>query len=169
MKNIIKYGFRFLVLAGLQIFVLNGMNFLGYATPFIYIYFLIKLPVGTPKNLIIFLGFALGLVIDIFCNTPGINAGAAVLIAFLRPYLIRAFVTLDVSENREPSGYLFGPGSFLRYSAVMILIHHIFLLLLDSFSLFSWEVLLLRIAACSVFTFVLIWASEGLTGKGRRR
>ena len=169
MRDTIKHGLRFLILAVLQIFVLNGMNFLGYATPFVYIYFLIKLPVNLSKNLVILLGFALGIIIDVFCNTPGINAGAAVLIGFLRPYLIHAFVTLEVSENRDPSGRLFGMMPFLRYTAVMILIHHIFLLLLESFSLFKWDVLLLRIACCSVFTFVLIWVSEGLTKNDRKR
>jgi rod shape-determining protein MreD len=168
-NNVIKYGLMFIGLAILQIFVLNGMNFLGYATPFIYIYFLIKLPVDTPKNLIIILGFALGFIIDIFCNTPGVNAGASVLIAFLRPYLIRALVTLDVAENREPSLYLFGLQPFLRYTGIMILIHHTTLLLLESFSLFNIEVVLLRILACSIFTFVLVWAIEGLTGNNRKR
>ena len=168
MTNIIKYGLKFLGLAILQIFVLNGMNFLGYATPFFYIYFLIKLPVDTPRNLVIFLGFALGLIIDIFCNTPGINAGSGVLIGFLRPYLIRAFVTLEVGESREPSVRLFRTGPFLRYAGLMILIHHVFLLLLESFSLLNWKVLLLRIACCSVFTFILIWASEGLARNGRK-
>ncbi|MCL1943665.1 MAG: rod shape-determining protein MreD [Candidatus Azobacteroides sp.] len=168
-NNLLKYGLLFIGLTILQIFVLNGINFLRYATPFIYIYFLIKLPVGISRNLLLFLGFVLGFVIDVFCNTPGINAGASVLAAFLRPYLIKSLATLDVAENREPSLYLFGLQPFLRYIAVMILIHHAALLLLESFSLFNWQILLLRIPACSLFTFVLIWAAEGLTGNQRKR
>ncbi len=168
-NNILKYGLIFLGLVVLQIFVLNGMNFLGYATPFIYIYFIIKLPVDISKNALIILSFALGFVIDIFCNTPGVNAGASLLIGFLRPYLIRALVTLDPAENREPSSYLFGISPFLRYVAIMVLIHHTTLLALESFSLFNFATLLLRIILCSVFTFILIWIIEGLTGNGKKR
>lgn len=169
MNALIKYGFLFLILLIVQVFILNGMNFLGYATPFIYIYFILKLPVDTNKNLLIFTSFLLGLAVDIFCNTQGVNAAASVLVGFLRPYLIHGLTTLDISENREPSIALFGLAPFLRYTGIMIFLHHVVLLSLESFSLFNPLVLLFRIAVCSIFTFVLVWGLEYLGNNNRRR
>ncbi|MCD7972787.1 MAG: rod shape-determining protein MreD [Candidatus Azobacteroides sp.] len=169
MSTILRYSLFFLVVVIIQIFILNGMNFLGYATPFIYIYFIIKLPVDINKNILLILSFLLGFIIDIFCNTPGINAAATVFAGFLRPYLIPALVTLDTAENRNPSIQLFGLQPFLRYIGVLIFIHHALLLTFESFSLFDPLVVLLRIVACSLFTFVLIWAMEGLTVNHHKR
>jgi len=168
-NNLIKYSILFVVLVIIQIFILNGMNFLGYATPFIYIYFIIKLPVDINKNLLLFFSFLMGLIIDIFCNTPGVNAAASVLAGFLRPYLINALITLDAAENREPSISLFGIQPYLRYIGILIFIHHTLLLGLESFSLFDPLVLILRIVACSLFTFILVWAIEGLIGNSRKK
>ena len=145
MNVIGRYGVIFVILLMLQIFILNGMSFLGYATPFVYVYFLLKLPSDTNRNLLILLAFLMGMGIDIFSNTPGVNAAASVFVAFLRPYLINAFVTLDVAENREPSINLFGFQPFLRFSGVFIFIHHTLLLLLESFSLFNLLEVLLRL------------------------
>lgn len=170
MNVLLKYSLLFFILLIVQVFILNGLNFLGYATPFIYIYFILKLPVGTNKNLVILLSFLLGLGIDIFCNTPGIIAAPSVLIAFLRPFLIKALTTLDVGENREPSISLFGLGPFLRYVGILIVIHHSFLLSLEYFSLSLFNsMLLIRIVSCSVLTFVLIWVIEAITGHSHQK
>ena len=169
MNNIVKYGLMFLVLLIFQIFIFNGMTFLNYATPFVYIYFILKLPISIGKNQLLILSFLLGLIIDIFSNTPGLNASTSVFIGFLRPYLINALVTLDVAENREPSMRLFDPLPFLRYIGISILIHHALLLTLESFSLFNFSILALRIIVCSVFTFILFGAIESLTGNSHKK
>ena len=169
MNALVKYGLLFIILLAVQIFILNGMIFFTYATPFIYIYFIVKLPVDTNKNIVICTSFLLGLSIDIFCNTPGVNASACVLIGFLRPFLINGLTALDTSENREPSIPLFGLAPFLRYIGISIFVHHAVLLSLESFSLFNPLMLLFRIAACSVFTFILVWILEKLSSNNQRR
>ncbi len=46
-NNILRGTFYFVVFALIQIFVLNNIHFLRIATPFLYLYFILKLPVGT--------------------------------------------------------------------------------------------------------------------------
>ena len=168
MNALLKYGLLFIILIAVQVFILNGLNFLGYATPFIYIYFIIKLPVDTNKNLVICTSFLLGLLIDIFCNTLGVNVSACVLVGFLRPFLINSLTALDISENREPSISLFGLSSFLRYIGILIFVHHAVLLCLESFSLFNPLILSVRIAVCGTFTFILVWGLEKLGNNNQR-
>jgi rod shape-determining protein MreD len=62
----------FLLLIILQVLLLNRINVFGIATPVLYIYFLLKLSIGRNQFYVIISGFLLGLIIDIFLNTPGV-------------------------------------------------------------------------------------------------
>lgn len=69
----------FVFLFLLQVLVFNHVHIFGYATPMPYIYFLLILPSDTPRWLYVLLGFVLGLLIDLFTNTPGMAAGSMTL------------------------------------------------------------------------------------------
>ena len=59
----------FAALIVLQVLIFNQISIFGFATPFLYIYFLLKLPVGRNLFYVIIAGFLLGFTIDIFLNT----------------------------------------------------------------------------------------------------
>ena len=71
----------FLALALLQVLVLNRMHVAGYATPFFFIYFILKFNSRVGRNVLMLWAFALGLTVDVFGNTPGMNAAAATCLA----------------------------------------------------------------------------------------
>ena len=87
-SNILRGLVYFVVFVLLQILVLNHIHFLRIATPFLYLYFIVKLPVGLAPTKVIFLSFLTGLVIDMFGNTTGMHAAACTLVGFLRASLI---------------------------------------------------------------------------------
>lgn len=154
----------FIILVLLQVLVFNRISLFNYAVPFAYIYFIIKLPIGCNRNLTTFLGFLLGFVIDVFCNTPGINAAATTLIGFVcRPVQNLFFMTDDYNEQ-TPSFNLLG-AAFIKFMIFMTLIHHIVLISIESFSYFNLELILLRILLSSTLTCILIFAFEGLSLK----
>ncbi len=62
-NNILRGTFYFVVFALIQIFVLNNIHFLRIATPFLYLYFILKLPVGTSRSLVVFFSFLWDLLI----------------------------------------------------------------------------------------------------------
>ncbi|MBT6835150.1 MAG: rod shape-determining protein MreD, partial [Bacteroidetes bacterium] len=92
-RKIIIYIVHFLFLVVLQVFVLNNIHLFEIVHPYIYIYFILLLPVSIPKTSLIILAFLLGLVIDVFSNTYGIHAAASTLVGFLRPLLVGQFVS----------------------------------------------------------------------------
>ena len=49
------------------------------------------MPVGTSRDLVVLFSFLIGLVIDMFSNTPGMHAAACTLAGFIREPLIRFF------------------------------------------------------------------------------
>ena len=105
----------FLGLAMLQVLVLNQMHIGGYATPFLYIYFILKFNTRIGRNALMLWAFALGLLIDMFSNTPGMNAASATLLAFSRTSILRLVTLRDMDEGFRPSLRSMGVSSFLRY------------------------------------------------------
>ena len=125
----------FVGLVLVQALILNNICLFGLATPFIYVYYLLVLDRDIDHNVLMLVAFLLGLSVDIFSNTPGVNAGASVLVAFLRPTLLRLFSPRDEYENFEPGIYTLGFGAFVRYSIAVALLHHTALFLFEVFSL----------------------------------
>ena len=62
-----------IVLILAQVLVFNHICLFGYAVAFVFIYTLIKLPISMSKEWQFTIAFLLGLVIDIFSDTLGMN------------------------------------------------------------------------------------------------
>ncbi len=151
----------FVALALLQVLVLNNMHIAGYATPFLYIYLIIKMSSGVSRNELMLWGFSLGLTVDIFSNTPGMNAAAATFVAFLRPSVLRLFSPRDSSDEIVPAIKTLGVSSFIKYVVTCVLFHHTALLLIESFSFLDINTLLIEIGLSTLLTVLCIMAIEG--------
>ena len=145
----------FIGLVLLQVLILNNVHIAGYATPFLYIYFILKFNSGTSRNELMLWAFFFGLTIDVFSDTPGMNAAATVLLAFLRPSLLRLFTLV-------PSFKSMGITPFLKYTTASVFIHSLALLSIEFFSFSGIWLLLLRVALCTVLTVTCIVAVEGI-------
>ena len=156
----------FIGLVLLQVLILNNVHIAGYATPFLYIYLILKFESDTPRNALMLWAFFLGLAVDVFSDTPGMNAAATVLLAFLRPTFLRLFVPRDTLDTLVPAIRTMGILPFLKYLVVSVLIHHGLLLTLEFFSCAHIGTLLLRIAASTLLTVTCIMAVEGIRKKG---
>ncbi len=152
----------FLGLALLQVLVLNHIHVGGYATPFLYVYFILKLDSGVSRNGLMLWAFCLGLFIDIFSSTPGMNAAATVWLAFLRPSLFRLFTSRDIQDTIKPSMATIGVGAFVKYVIAGVLIHHTALMIIEAFSFFDFPIMLLKILTSSLFTVLCILCIDGI-------
>jgi len=152
----------FAALALIQVLVLNNIHIAGYATPFIYIYLILKMSSGTSRNELMLWGFFLGLVVDIFSDTPGMNAASATFIAFFRPYFLRLFTQRDSTDEFIPAIKTIGAFSFVKYVIMCVLFHHAALLMIESFSLFDLNTLLIKIGTSTLLTVLCIMGIEGL-------
>lgn len=150
----------FIGLVLLQALILNNVQVGGYATPFLYIYLLLKFESDVSRNILMLWAFALGLAIDIFSDTLGMNTAAAVLLAFVRPKLLQLFVQRDDTESIVPSVKSMGVAPFIKYVAVAVLLHHAALLSIEQFSTAHLEILLLRVVASSILTVACVTAID---------
>ena len=150
----------FVGLVLIQALLLNNMCLFGLATPFIYVYFLLVIDKDVDCNALMLIAFLLGLSVDIFSNTPGVNAGASVFIAFMRPGLLRLFSPREEYENFEPGIYTLGIWAFIRYAFVTILLHHTALYLLEAFAFANIGYLLMRSLCSALLTVLLVISIE---------
>ncbi len=150
--------FVFLVL--LQVLVLNNVHINHYATPLFYIYFILKIDSNIGRKNLMLWAFALGFCIDMFSNTPGMNAAASVLLAFCRPLLLRSHILRGSPEVFEPGVRAMGFSHFLRYALTGTLIHVGALDMLDAFSFVHIRILLFSIVSDVLMTLFCIVCVE---------
>lgn len=155
----------FVGLVLLQVLVLNNVHIAGYATPFLSLYLILKFESDASRNVLMLWAFFLGLAIDVFSDTPGMNAAALVLLAFLRPFFLRLFVPRDTVDALVPSVRAMGVYPFLKYLVTCVLTHHALLLSIEYFSFAHWEMLLLRIVSGTLLTVACLMAIEGMGKK----
>ncbi|MBC7923117.1 MAG: Rod shape-determining protein MreD, partial [Ferruginibacter sp.] len=133
MGTIIGQLFSFLLYAAAQVFFVRNLELWHYAFCYVYVAFLLLLPFETDSVLLLVLGFAAGLVMDVFYDTLGIHAAACVLMTFLRPGVIRLITPRsDLDEGTQLSLKSMGPPWVLSYAVVLVFIHHAFLFFLEA-------------------------------------
>ncbi len=147
-------------LVALQVLVMNHIHLLGYATPHIYVVFLLYFPMNASKVELLFWAFGMGLVIDIFTNTPGIASSAMTLAAMIRPMLLQTMAPKDVAENLTPTYYSMERWTHIRLIFFLVLIHHILYYALESFSFFDLKDLAISCASSIVLSLLIISALE---------
>ena len=162
-NTLINIG-RFVALIFLQVFLLNNINLAGYINPYIYILFILLYPLDGNKSLLIFLSFLLGLSIDIFEDSGGVQAAACVFIAYIRPLVLKYSFGVSYEYNSVKL-HKAAPTERFTYIASMVFLHHIVMFALEIFN-FKHILLLLKSTLFSgIFTLILIYGSLILFNK----
>lgn len=153
---IIKNFFRFLIVFLLQAFVLMSLTIsypvLDNINIIIYPVVIMMLPLRTPNALILLIAFVLGILLDLFYNSPGVHASATVLIAFMRPYVLswlepRGGYTVESSPTMRE----YGSSWFILYASILLFIHLFFLFSVQAFTF----VYILEIFLKTVMSFIV--------------
>jgi hypothetical protein len=138
--------------------------------PLLYILFIFLLPFKTPNWLLFFLSFALGLTVDVFSDTLGLNAAACTIMAFLRIFYITITVQSDSPDTQiTPNLNTMGFRWFFFYCLVITFLHHFFLFFFEVFDLTALFNILVRATLSTIFTLFLIFAAEFLMSRKKIR
>lgn len=157
----------FLLLILLQVMLLNRISLFGMATPVLYGYFLLKLPMGRNPFYVIITAFLMGMIIDIFLNTPGMNAAATTLVATFRKPMMDLFFEKEEHDAFIPGIYT-AAGPFVRFTILLVSLHLTLLFFIESFTLFNLTSTLLRIVSSSLISILLIVAIDSLMYKRKQ-
>ena len=143
-----------------QAVVLGRIHLFHYATPLLYVYFVLGFERNYPKWALLLWSFAMGLVIDIFTNTPGLASASLALVAAVQPYYLELFVPRDSAENLKPTIQTLGPSKYSTYVIPLTLLYCVVFYSLEFFNFFNWLQWLFCVVGSTVITLVFIYTFE---------
>lgn len=145
------------LLVALQIFVLNRITLFGKYTPVLYPVFVMFYPFFRNKFQFLALSFLLGLGIDAFLYTWGINAFATTTIAYFRTLIFRT--STDTSTDFFSFQSLQW-SQYLLFILSSIFLHQLLVQYIEFFKLSRFFEIFLNVMATSAisFTFILMYA-----------
>jgi hypothetical protein len=163
MSDLLRNIVRFLLLFGLQIYVLDNIPPLHrFITPIIYFVFIIWLPFSVSRFWLLVIGFITGLSLDYFTMSPGLHAAACVLIAYIRPFMVNLLIPKNTSEfnYREPSARAMGWAPYTVYIFVLTILHNSYLLFLEWLQFGSFIDFIIKIISTTGISMLLIFTAE---------
>tara|TARA_B100000780_G_scaffold85330_1_gene58510 strand:+ start:10168 stop:10689 length:522 start_codon:yes stop_codon:yes gene_type:complete len=159
---------RFLFFALLQGLIFNNFDFFDIYDPYVCLVFIITFPTKVNKITFMMISFVFGFTLDLYSNSLGINTAACLSIAFLRSYILN-FV---FGSFYDPHGIKLIKNYVLEstfsqkflYITAIILIHHLILFSLETFSfkfisLILFKTLitsLISLIFCTTFIYIMI-------------
>ncbi|WP_344712261.1 MULTISPECIES: hypothetical protein [Winogradskyella] len=100
------------------------------------------------------MSFLLGMFVDMFSDSGGVHAAAAVSLAYVRPILLKsAFGMLYEHQSIKFSNT--DMGSLISYISLGTLIHHLILFSLEIFNISNILLILQKTLFSSIFTIIL--------------
>ncbi|HEY4654586.1 MAG TPA: Rod shape-determining protein MreD [Cyclobacteriaceae bacterium] len=165
----IGHLFSFFLYLALQVLVMKNVVLFHTAFCFIYVAYLLTLPVDVNPLLLMGLGFVMGFTIDIFYDSLGMHAFACVFIMYVRSYWLKLVTPQGgYDSNAVPVMAMNGVQWFLIYIVPLVFLHHILLFFVEAggFGLFWFTVW--KAVASTLLTTVLIVIFQFLFGERRR-
>jgi hypothetical protein len=165
LPSVIGFG----VYALLQILLFQELVLFRYAFCFVYVAYILLLPMETNSLTLMTLAFLMGVTVDVFYNSLGMHASALVVVAYLRNYWLGAITPqggYDVGS--APTLTANGLQWFMVYAIPMVFVHHAILFFTEAggFSMFWFT--MLKVMASTVFTSGMITLFQYFVGGSRR-
>lgn len=169
-KQALKLILYAVILVLCQVIVFNHVCLFHVAVPFVFIYVIMRLPLTLSVNWVLTVSFLLGLIVDVFSDTQGMNALACTFIGMLRkPVLGLYFPREDELTDPELTMRTLGAAVYIKYVLTLSLIYCAIIFVIESFALFDVVQMILRISSSTLLTAMLIIGVDTLTLKRREK
>ena len=154
---VIKNTVLFISLVLIQVLILNNINLYDYLNPYVYIVFVIFYPLRKDKGSFLFLSFLLGLTIDFFSNSGGINAAATLFIAYIRLPLLSKILNKTDFDYQSFNIRSISFGKSFAFILILTFVHHLILFGLEYFSFSNFGTILSKTVLSTLFTTATIF------------
>lgn len=153
---------RLLLILVLQVLLFNHMHIAIWGFPMVYILFLINLSPRLPKWAELFIGSAIGIIMDIWYSSLGIHMAACVTIAFVRPLLLANMVQ-DIERIKDNvKGITIGTLEYAKIVVILTIIHHFIAFALEAWNWSQWWIVLLQTLISSAMTITILLGYDRL-------
>lgn len=162
-KDILKFSVLFLVMLFLQVLICNHIAIFNVAVPIIFIYFIIRLPMSMGEGWLFTLSFFMGLIVDIFADTPGVNALSCTLLAALKKPIYYAYVPKDdKTKDLIPSITSLGVATYCKFLVTLIGIYCVLVFSIEYFNFADVKEVVILSASSCLLTFITLLAIDCL-------
>ncbi|MEJ2003701.1 MAG: Rod shape-determining protein MreD [Cyclobacteriaceae bacterium] len=168
-RSIVFQVVSFFIYVLVQVLFLRNVVLFDKAFCFIYVGFLLFLPLETNRSLLMLLGFVTGFAVDIFYDSLGIHAAACVFIMFIRNIWINMITPQGGYDvGMVPSIRSNGWQWFFMYITPLIILHHAVLFFTEAsgFSLFGFT--MMKVLMSSLFTIIALMITQILFYSAKR-
>lgn len=139
-----------------QVLILKNLVLFGVGFCFLYLLFILLLPVQIKTIPTLLISFFLGLGVDLFYDTLGIHTASIVAVGFIRYRWLQVLVpTGGYDDDLQPSLLNMGFGWFLSYSLPLIIIHHSLFFYIESLGTDLFMSSVQKIIASAIFVFIM--------------
>lgn len=152
-RNIFTDAMMIATLVALQIFLFNRIDIAGKFTPVIYPIFVLFYPFYRNQYVFLFSSFFIGITIDAFLGTWGINAFATTLIAYFRTLIFKT--STEVSSDIFSFQNLMW-SQFLFYIFSSIFVHQLLVQSIEFFKLSRFFEVFFNIIIGSLISIVFV-------------
>ena len=156
------YFFLIALFALIQALLLNNILLFGVVMPLLYVYFVLLLPRDVKHWKKMCMSFALGLLVDMFCNTPGISSASLTLVAFIQPYILELYMDKEDSMDFAPKISEMGFWRYLSYALFLVLVFCITFFSLEAFTFSNPLQWLASVGGSLVVTLVMILTIDSI-------
>ncbi|MDE6249260.1 MAG: rod shape-determining protein MreD [Paramuribaculum sp.] len=159
-----------LLLVIAQVVVFNHICLFGVAVPFAFIYIVLRLPLTMSVNWVMTIAFIMGLIVDVFSDTPGMNTLACTILATTRKTVVRLYFPRE-DDLADPQLTLrtLGTATYLKYVISMALIYCALIFIIEAFDFFNPLRLVLRIICSTALTSLVLIGIDSLTLQQREK
>ncbi|NOS57266.1 MAG: Rod shape-determining protein MreD [Cyclobacteriaceae bacterium] len=153
----------------LQVLLLKNLVLFNTSFCFLYVAFILLLPVEMNNLLLMLIAFLLGFSVDIFYNSLGLHAMALVLVAYLRNYWLATITPQGGYDiGTPPTLSANGLQWFLVYSLPLVFVHHLVLFFVEASGFAMFWYTMLKAISSLLFTMTVMLLLQYLSLDRRR-
>ncbi len=150
-------GIYFAVYLLVQVMLFKQVVLFNTAFCFLYVAFILLLPIETNSLILMGVAFLLGFSIDIFYDSLGLHALSLVLVAYLRNYWLGTITPQGGYDAGEgPTLVVNGLQWFMVYSLPLVFVHHFVLFFIEAGGFEIFWFTMLKVITSTMFTMVVI-------------
>ncbi|MBL7863463.1 MAG: Rod shape-determining protein MreD [Cyclobacteriaceae bacterium] len=152
-----------------QVMLLKQLILFNTAFCFVYVAFILMLPIETNPLVLMLAGFLMGFSIDVFYDSLGLHAMSLILVSYLRNYWLTTITPQGgYDAGQGPTLAVNGLQWFMVYALPLVFLHHFILFFAEAggFGIFWYT--MLKVIASLTFTMTVILLLQYFSFERRR-
>jgi hypothetical protein len=168
-RSVIIQFIYFFIYLFVQVMLLKNLVLFDVSFCFLYVAFILLLPVETNMLVLMAIGFLLGFMVDVFYDSLGLHASVMVLIGYLRNYWLASITPQGgYDAGTGPTLAVNGLQWFIVYTMPLLFLHHFVLFFTEAWGFSIFWYTMQKVITSLLFTMTAIILFQYLFSEKRR-